>query len=739
MPWIRLTPEQQLRKTRWKDVHVPRVRQATRPNNAYIDRPEVLSVLQQLSDGLRQVLMTRPLRPWPWLADYLRRVCKLGHVVEQDSQVVLMLEMHKKRRVIQNTLLDTKADEVASKQLIRRIQTQQIALDLPPEELRLDDDDQVFLETEIPQEQSQWSVDVSAITLPPEQATESMDKWIATHLAPQRDLNAYFDVVLRGVTQALVGLELAGPENPAEWIVHCFQQMGASAEPPAALTTFFKTNYELLRKIEELKAAQRVMHLRRERLEEIHHTLDDELAVRARFIEKLRTCHVTVRTQAIMEGTPVFLNGQKHWVLPGSLLVPSQLTQDELVGLQRAERFLMEEDERRWKYLLRQQLEYDSCVRIQAAYKCWIAYRAYQIVTSQRHHAATILQRNYFHYLYHRAIRLPAWCVVGQEVVVAPSIAQKCATTFQFYAKKDFPTGNYKRLEGLSVAALMEICRQDEECAAFSTDGALKRFVPRKLSQLKPMSETTRPLTLSDGIYVKVYPAKTDKVVNTGIITAIPEGRFGLIRVVLDGIGITEDVPVQKLSDRWRKVRIRRHKRVEKRKPKAFVFGGVQLDERQLALETERHSDHAYDVLDVDEDEEEMARRRRRRRGEEDDPLLDFVFEDVSTKEVREVEPIHTYPDNEDRVHVINTRRQAYEAEKAVEYEAKKLASAVRLQCAWRSKRAREAFRRVLELRAKEKDRERLVADVHATHTRQHKPKAQPRRGFLSRFLGSRR
>jgi hypothetical protein len=601
-----------------------------------------------------------------------------------------------------------------------------------------------------------WSIDENAIPLPlPETAQAVVDLWMETHSVPRRHIEEYASMVMNGITHALVEMELASPENCAEWIVLQFRQYGqhyndhglTTVDP--SLTLFFKTNYELMRKIDSIKRDQRDMHLRRDTLEEIHAQLCRDVAWRQQFIDTLRVSHTTTRTHAIMAGTPCFLNSQKVWVLPGHLLVPEQLNSHELLGLQRAERFLMEEDETRWKFLLLSQKRYDAATALQAAWRCAHDYRVYETIKAKRREAATVLQRNYLHYLYQRAIRLPKWCVLGREVVVARSIALKLAITFQFYPKKDFPTGNFKRLDRqTSIQELMDICRQDDGCAAFATDRSLKRFVPRKLSQLKAMQEAdNQPLTMQDGIYIKVFPAKDAPIVTTGIITDVPKDRFGLVTVELDGTGDVEQVPLPKLTDRWKKIRVRR-RNADKKKRRAFVFGGNKLvdAERDDEMTTMRSSVQGYDVLEEDEDQVERRERRELRRARlqsnereaQGEELLDFVYEDQATKQVRDREPHCTYEDADDRAQVIAKRQRDYALAKAREYETKKLQSVIRLQCAWRSKRAREAFRQVLQLRAKEKERDQVVQAVHATNQRKHderRAKQKDKAGFFGRWM----
>lgn len=730
------------------------------------------------------------------------------------------------------------SDELSSKQLIRQIVALQQELELPVDEHRLAIDDLTFLATEPPSTQDDWSIDaVSSVAFPSESPTaadasssappddftaesEHLAAWLRTHLLPQRDLDSYVFYVMDGVIRALVDLQLAKPssDDAATWLIAFFR--GAATLPRTASTTndaaavssphppttsrtndstmplFFKTNYELLRRIETLKLTQRDMHARLERLQEAHAQLEDELAVRNRFIAALAVSHVTTRTHALMDGTPVFLNAQKHWVLPGYLLEPTDLSDAELLGLRRAEAYWMQLDEQRWKRLLIAQKRYDASVRIQSAWRCARASRAYEALTKRRKEAATVIQRNYFHYLFHRAIRLPDWCILGREVLVAPSIAYKCAITFQFYPLKDFPTGNYRRLpaERMSVREMMDVCQQDEECAGFSTDGAMKRFLPRKLSQLKPMAapapedshrenhdnnrddgdiddktpdlSKTQSTHAPRGLYVKVRPSKTEAVVNTGIIVAVPDDRFGLVDVVLDGTGVLERVPLAKLSDRWKRVRIRlKHKRVAKPVKRTFVFGKAtdavsqsddDRDDSLLSLDLQsNNASSEFETLDEQQEleVEAAARRRRRRRqqslalaaatattmtaeqampesyaaasgntptnadsdDDDEESLLEFLYQDQATKRVLRREPHHTFEDVAERAQVIATRQQVYQEEQTRKYEVQKLASVVRLQCAWRSKRAREAFRQVIALRAKEKAREALVQQVHTT------------------------
>lgn len=624
------------------------------------------------------------------------------------------------------------------------------------QEIRLVSDDHSFLAAERRLTQADWSVNVANIVATNESldvhATDSTTDpdaeqqdqqesetrsqlrcWLQLGLVVHRDFDVYIDEILNRVVDAMIELLLALPLpselSPVLWMIRHLRLASSLSDEQKTTTAstvslLLKTNYELMRTLDTLKVTQCDMHERLERLEHIHEELALELEVRNRFISKLSESHVTTRTAMIMEGTPVAINEQKHWVLPGYLLVPSELPPLELQGLVRAEQILMEKDEVRWKSLLRAQLEYDASTAIQRIWRGHAAHCAYLATMAARRRAATIIQRNYFHYLFHRAIALPPWCQLGREVMVAPSIAQKCGITFQFYAGKDFPAGNYERLpKGTTISEMMNICREDERCAAFSTDGALKRFVPRQLSQLKAMVDGQTPVGLvgKPGLYIKIYPAKDAALVTTAIVTGIPDDRFGLVEITMDGLAVVEQVPVTKLSDRWKRVRIKRYAQQKKR---AVVFGRTKeqvdsLDEAaMLGVEKVDFERVPVDGDDEDEDVDDISSRRRRLREQANERYgelggdavrLEYVFEDRATLRIVPKEPKHTFSDAEARANEVAARRQAYEVQQAKEYEAKVLASAVRLQCAWRSKRARESFRHVLELRIKERERAQLV------------------------------
>ncbi|DBA03082.1 TPA: hypothetical protein N0F65_003329 [Lagenidium giganteum] len=708
-----------------------RIAAAHRPNSSYLGKPVVIELLQHVVDALTELLVVRSPTPFVWLADFLRYACKVTFSTPREPTELLMLEMHKKRRIAQHAIHDREADEFECKRLLREIIALEQELSLPLGELRMTRDDYVFLATEVPSEKEQWSVDdqnLPAFSEFTEQEPGESQSLFEASLPPTNNLELYYQLILDGAIKVIIELQLIAPTDPVEWLISRFRHETASAwsasrsssEPSAML---LKTNFELMKLVESLQEAHAEMH---ERLDDVvirHRRLNDEVTMRQRFIMKLSTSNLTTRTQAIMEGTPLVLNSQKHWVLPGYLLLPATLTPDELLGLRRAERYLMQKDETRWRFLILAQKRFDASVRIQACWRCHRDYESYQQRCKQRTAAARIIQRNYLRCL----------------------VAQRFAIRFAFYAHKDFPTGNYRRVgrdsngELRSLEEMMELCRQDDECAAFSVpDGALKRFVPRKLSQYRPMADDAAQQqvvsTSVPGIYLKVYPAKNEAIVNTGIIVAVPDDRFGLVQVVLDGLGLLVDLPVAKVSNRWKRIRVKRTIQRERKVRKTYVFGKM----KETLEDADAVTADGFELCPEDDEEEERRLKIERIRSLSTDSTYHYVFEDQATMKIVDYEPRHTHATLDEREGVIADRKKRYIQEQVVKETAKRLESAIRLQCAWRSRRARAAFHRVLLLRAKEKDRAHLVRQVNEKtkkKTKNSKPKDPKERGFFSKWI----
>lgn len=146
---------------------------------------------------------------------------------------------------------------------------------------------------------------------------------------------------------------------------------------------------------------------------------------------------------------------------------------------------------------------------------------------------------------------------------------------------------------------------------------------------------------------------------NSGIITAIPRDRFGACTVTFDGSGVVETVPVNKLSWRWTKT---------------------------------------------------------------------YSWEDECWYHVNKIDGSRlqykpkVYTEVHDRLAEIQKRKIQYKVKSAQDDEKRLLKSAIKLQCAWRAKKAREKFKETIKLRAREQERALLVEKTAA--------KARKRRPF---------
>ena len=72
--------------------------------------------------------------------------------------------------------------------------------------------------------------------------------------------------------------------------------------------------------------------------------------------------------------------------------------------------------------------EYKASVILQANLRCYIARKKYCLYIKKRLNAALYIQEMYRQRLYYIAMRLPYWCVVGGEVLVAKSAARRAGT-----------------------------------------------------------------------------------------------------------------------------------------------------------------------------------------------------------------------------------------------------------------------------------------------------------------------
>ncbi|KDO20785.1 hypothetical protein SPRG_13537 [Saprolegnia parasitica CBS 223.65] len=374
--------------------------------------------------------------------------------------------------------------------------------------------------------------------------------------------------------------------------------------------------------------------------------LQAQLSERTRLVTHISVSKMGPRTQPRMPGKPVVLNHEKLWVPPENIEPIDDYSPFQLQALHRAERLVMEADEVRYKAILRFDLEYYSARRIASMFRCHRAYAKYQILTARRHAAAATIQCVYEAYLYRKAVQLPSWCVLGQQVMVAMVLARRAAIWFEFYRGRDFSAGNFATDATKSLDELKTLCRHDDKCAAFASDGSLKRFVPRQLSQLQPFTNLRTTLAPTDGLYIKRLPRSDADVIASAIITSVPHNKFGTVEVVYDGTGVIEMVPVQKLSPR-------------------FV--------------------HEYDFAS---------------------DTWHYVDQVSKAQQATAPEP---FAEATERQAIIDERKRLHARAKDEAYKRKVEASAVKLQCAFRSKRARAKFRHLLEVRLKELEHQAVV------------------------------
>ena len=84
--------------------------------------------------------------------------------------------------------------------------------------------------------------------------------------------------------------------------------------------------------------------------------------------------------------------------------------------------------------------------------------------------------------------------------------------TFNYYAGKDVPAATYATEHDCTLDELKALCRQEESCAGFATDGTLKRFIPHKCSNFDDIQHFTSHVHVTRqypaGLYVKVPPGK---------------------------------------------------------------------------------------------------------------------------------------------------------------------------------------------------------------------------------------
>ncbi|ETV69434.1 hypothetical protein, variant 1 [Aphanomyces astaci] len=578
----------------------------------------LLALLQHVHDGVQEVVMVQPLDPFRYMAAYLQHTMSLDVELEE---VALTKELHRKQIALGKLRLQVAHLRHIRLASLRDCLVCEADLCVDATDSVVTPDDHTFLLPEPQKTQVDWCPP----TLP---LSVNEDASTSVHFAAMASAN----------TQAV--LENANPPDPLHWLVHHFYAKSTATQYQLAALKATLGSYRWY--LDQVRDAVPVAEANTHAATSKQVSLRAQLAERNRLVLHLSVTHMVRRSDINMKGRQVLVDREKLWIPLDCIEPIHRFTPFQLQALHRAETLLMLADEVSYKAKLQFDLEYRSATMIQAMYKCHVLYHIHKTVMAGRHAAAAHIQRIYERYLYSKAIRLPAWCVLGQQVMVAMPIARRAAIWFQFYAGKDFSSGNFSTVPAAPLNVLEHRCRQDDKCAAFASDGSLKRFVPRQLSQLHALNPPDgRPLDMRvDGLYIKRIPRDDSEVTTHAIVTRIPVDKFGPVQVVFDGTGVIEDVPVHKLSVRWT---------------------------------------HAYDMS-----------------------ADTWHFVDAVTQIKAPVAP-EPFGDADSRQREIDGRKRSYAMERDADYMAKKLQSAITLQCAYRNRKARQLFRFMVALREKEK------------------------------------
>ncbi|OQR97504.1 hypothetical protein ACHHYP_10895 [Achlya hypogyna] len=605
-----------------------------------LDKAPVQLLLQYLCDGIQEVVMARPHDPFHYMADYLRLAALL---VDEPEEATLSRELHKKQIALgrmRNELLVLQARR-------RKALVESLALEatLFVSNSILTDEDRDFLEPEPRRHQDHWCPHTTPM--------DFVCQPVLFTPMESGNVGAILEFFVPECMDALVELQKASPEDSVRWLVAHFEAKSPRLQQRAQEVANLKLILGSYRNYyDKFKVLGPQAEIDAHRACSQREDLQTQLAERTRLVTHISVSQLEPRTQLRMTGLPVIVNQEKMWVPLTNIESIAAYSAFQLQALHRAESLLMEADEVRYKAILRFDLEYFSSRKIGAMYRCHRDYARYQIVYARRQAAAVVIQRRYEAYLYHKAVQLPSWCVLGQQVMVAMVLARRAAIWFEFYRGRDFPAGNFATDSNRSLDYLKQRCRLDDKCAAFTSDGSMKRFVPRQLSQLQPFTKGT---AATDGLYIKRFPRSDADVVSSAIVTGVPSNKFGTVEIVYDGTGVTELVAVQKLS--------LRHTR-----------------EYQFATDN-------------------------------------WLYRDQVTKDTSTVAP-EPFSDSSVRQSMIDQRKRLYALLQDEAYKCKVERSAIKLQCAFRSKRTvleyvlwndEQQFQHILQVRMKELEHQAVV------------------------------
>lgn len=602
--------------------------------DARIDYSIMKRIVQLLCDALSEIVRFQPLDPNIWLAEYFRKQQKntlllppiLKHRTEYEQQRVLIEKLYvktKDMRIVMKSLYRNCVD--LEKILLVEKEDSQVPLDY------LNDD-------KIPP-YIEWCP-------APESIESFTNRSVLEDRMKQRfhfgNTQSALQMILPVAINAMIEYLRCLPEDPFEWLSNYFLDHHLQTETGTEMQWEHKSQ-RLSSKLRQTRHWTEEQEAETARALTLRETLTVEKSQMDAAIDLILVSRLSpLPPLESLEAKYVYVNHMRQY------FEENEEDRAELPPLAwaRAEKSIMYEDEITTKTWIKNVREYRAMVIIQTNARRFTKRSIYVKLIARRHKAATYLQDRYQERLYRIAMRLPEWCQVGAEVLIAKSISRKAGMSFQFYKGKDFPPGTFATHPEATLDELKNICRNDEGCAGFATDGTLKRFIPHQLSQLVPNKNPT-----TGGLYVKIIPLDDSSLVNSGILMSIPSNRMESSSVAFDGLGVTQDVPIQKLTWRWDKV---------------FDF-------------------------------QETC----------------WYFVDKVTSTRQKGQP-RVYREKMERFAAVQKRKEEYASQLEVEYQKRVVCSAIKLQCAWRARKARQKFLASLNLRDREYEHALLVEQAAA-------------------------
>nr|CCA17086.1 conserved hypothetical protein [Albugo laibachii Nc14] len=533
------------------------------------------------------------------------------------------------------------------------------------------------------------------------------------------DSEKYKNLILHGITDCMLRLESNPCQDSREIFIKYIYELSQAYQQEKTLRPQLDQDADRVKNKVKVLRVESLRH--RVLLEQCKAHYNDAVEAKTRrdlYHGRLKVSQAGVLPQAETIGRVVVIDHIEHWIPVSTISRPDVLDDVEKLAYKRAERLLMEEEEERcWAVIKLHKLN-QRLSGFQALWRGLNARKQQKLLLMRYNEAVPRIQR-FWRKSIRNGDRLPIWCVLGREVLIEVSLAKTLAISFTFVPKKDFPPGNWKHLEGKTLEEMMEICREDEYSAGFATNGTFKRFIPRKLTQLKTM-EGSYDLACKPGealgqcgLYIKTRPTRKNeciRMIQSGIIVRLPHNRRELVTVVVDGVRSTAHVPISALTDRWKHVWIQ-----ERNKSERTRQVGMRVTVGQKSPHRVIRNYPPEDLLINREDVNIVRPATLRKsaltddgkRSFHDEPTLSLVYEDQLTHLLmREVPSQRTHHDSKEREQVIEERMKAYRKAWLAFCTQQELNSVVTIQCAWRSRQARREFRRILELRMQEEQHE---------------------------------